>query len=65
MDWNERDNLRNEGRRDFRDNMILSIIGLQNGKYYDTSSEGYKALQELLEYIIDSHGDLFKPFKNN
>lgn len=46
-----------------RDLMCCYIIGMQNDKYWDTSSEGYKALQELLVLITGRHGDYMQEYK--
>ena len=46
-----------EGKQEFRDLIICHIIGLQNDRYWQEESEGYKALQELLELVIDRYGD--------
>ena len=48
--------LEKQGKENFRDLVICYIIGLQNGEYCNTESEGYKALQELYKVITDRHG---------
>lgn len=46
-----------------RDLISSYIVGFQNDKYWRTESEGYKALQELLELIADRHGDYMQEYK--
>lgn len=53
----------NKGKEYFRDLIICHILGLQNDKYWDTESEGYKALQTLLMLIIDRYGDYGSEYK--
>lgn len=51
-----------DGQEDFRDQVIAYIIGFQNERYWQIG-EGYRALQELLELIIERHGDMGQDFK--
>lgn len=54
---------RKEGKADFRDLVICYIIGFQNDKYWEKESEGYQALQDLLEMIHERHGGLYQEYK--
>lgn len=51
------------GKRYIRDLIIAHIIGLQNDRYWNVESEGYKALQDLLLLIEDRYGEFMKDFK--
>lgn len=53
----------NAGSKYARDCIIAEIIGLQNGIMDKTESEEYKAYQNVLELIIDRHGDMYTEFK--
>lgn len=53
----------NDGSKYARDCIIAEIIGLQNGVMDKTESEEYKAYQNVLELIIDRHGDMYTEFK--
>lgn len=53
----------NQGAAYARDLIIANIIGLQNDTRYRSGTEGYNALQKLLEQCIDRYGDMCQPFK--
>lgn len=53
----------NDAKANVRDEMIMRIIGFQNEKYYKEDSEGYKALQDLLECIENIYGKMFSDYK--
>lgn len=53
----------NDGSKYARDCIIAKIIGLQNGIANKNESEEYKAYQNILEFIIDKHGDMYTEFK--
>ena len=50
------------GKESFRDLVIAYIIGFQNERYWK-DGEGRRALQELLELIIERHGGMGQDFK--
>lgn len=52
----------NQGAAHARDNIIATIIGLQNSET-NMESERYKAWQELEELIIERYGDMMSPYK--
>lgn len=51
-----------DGQEDFRDQVIAYIIGFQNERYWK-DGEGRRALQELLELIIERHGSIGQDFR--
>lgn len=51
-----------DGQEDFRDQVIAYIIGFQNERYWQVG-EGLKALQELLELIMERHGKIGEDFR--
>lgn len=53
----------NKGAAHARDLIIANIIGMQNEES-DKDSARYAALQELLEHITDTYGDMMTPFKD-
>lgn len=53
----------NTGSKYARDCIIAEIIGLQNEIMDKAESEEYKAYQNVLELIIDRHGDMYTEFK--
>lgn len=53
----------NHAKANVRDEMIMRIIGFQNEKYYKEDSEGYKALQDLLECIENIYEKMFSEYK--
>ena len=55
--------LRNDAKANVRDLIIMRIIGFQNEKYYKKNSEGYRALQDLMECIESSYGELLSDWK--
>lgn len=52
----------NNGAKFMRDNIIATIIGMQNDIGNDKNSEKYIAYQEVLTTIINHHGDIFTQF---
>lgn len=63
MDIDLERRIRNDAKANVRDLIIMRIIGFQNEKYYKKNSEGYRALQDLLECIKDTYGELFSDYK--
>ena len=63
MDIDLKRRIRNDAKANVRDLIIMRIIGFQNEKYYKEDSEGYRALQDLLECIEDIYGELFSDYK--
>lgn len=63
MDINLERRIRNDAKANVRDLIIMRIIVFQNEKYYKENSEGYRALQDLLECIEDRYGELFSDYK--
>lgn len=53
----------NQGAAYARDLILANIIGLQNEARYRQGTEGYNALQELLEHCTETYGDMCQPFK--
>lgn len=53
----------NQGAAHARDLIIANIIGMQNEEV-NTASERYTTLQELLEHITSTYGDIMTPFKD-
>ena len=51
-----------DGQEDFRDQVIAYIIGFQNERYWHVG-EGRRALQELLELIMERHGKIGEDFR--
>lgn len=51
----------NKGAAHARDLIIANIIGMQNESKSD--SPRYMALQELLEHVTETYGDMCQPFK--
>lgn len=51
-----------DGQEYFRDQVIAYIIGFQNERYWQVG-EGRKALQELLELIMERHGKIGEDFR--
>ena len=53
----------NQGAQYCRDNIISTIIGMQNGLGCDETNPQYQILQELMIDIEEKYGNLMKPFK--
>ena len=56
----------NRGAEYVRDNILASIIGLQNGiRHSNLDDPTYKAYQKVYNLIKERYGDMFDKFKNN
>ena len=53
----------NKGASNCRDNIMVNIIEMQNELGNDKNNPKYQILQELLLQIIDTYGDMMKPYK--
>lgn len=63
MDIDLERRIKNDAKANVRDCIIMRIIGFQNEKYYKENSEGYRALQDLLECIESIYGELLSDWK--
>jgi hypothetical protein len=52
-----------QGAKYMRDNIICTLIGLQNDNIVNMDGDVYRTLQKVLEIIENNHGEYAQPVK--